>query len=43
MVEVPSLDRPYVEKWAAELKVLDLWRRVGAVLSESCAGLAPVA
>jgi hypothetical protein len=30
VVEVnPGLDRPYVEKWARELKVLDLWRRIG--------------
>lgn len=29
VVEVnPRLDRPYVERWAAELKVLDLWKRI---------------
>ena len=26
----PSLDRPYVERWAAVLGVSDLWRRVSA-------------
>jgi hypothetical protein len=25
----PSLDRGYIEHWATELGVLDLWRRLG--------------
>ena len=29
VVEVnPRLDRNYIERWAAELKVLDLWQRI---------------
>ena len=28
----PAVDRPYIERWARELGILDLWREIAGAL-----------